>query len=147
VFCWNADNEDIGDEGAIRIAEGLEKNTSLKRLNLQSTLPHCILPSCSSHSFAIESPLFDAKDELCISHFLSLIWDECVIGCGIGSEGAKRIGEMLEKNGSLMKLQLFGEIPMDSHSHSILVTCQQMFIHGEAIVRHELTIVLLECRE
>jgi hypothetical protein len=51
VWC-TADN-DIGDEGAIRIAEGLEKNTSLKKLDLFGVFPppsffiHC----CTSQSF------------------------------------------------------------------------------------------------
>ena len=48
-----AGNPDIGDEGAIRIAEGLEKNTSLKKLDLRGVFPpplffiHC----CICHSF------------------------------------------------------------------------------------------------
>jgi Ran GTPase-activating protein (RanGAP) involved in mRNA processing and transport len=33
--CCTAGNGEIGDEGAIRIAEGLEKNTSLKKLDLR----------------------------------------------------------------------------------------------------------------
>ena len=42
-MCCNADN-DIGDEGAIRIAEGLEKNTSLIRLDLYGVFPpHSLL--------------------------------------------------------------------------------------------------------
>jgi hypothetical protein len=31
---WNTGNYEIGDEGIIRIAEGLEKNTSLEELDL-----------------------------------------------------------------------------------------------------------------
>jgi hypothetical protein len=34
--CWTADNDGIGDEGVIGIAEGLEKNTSLSVLHLKS---------------------------------------------------------------------------------------------------------------
>ena len=51
--CCTAGNERMGDEGAIRIAEGLEKNTSLKKLDLRGVFPppsffiHC----CISHSF------------------------------------------------------------------------------------------------
>jgi hypothetical protein len=37
--CWTADNHAIGDEGAIGIAKGLEKNTSLRVLNLESVFP------------------------------------------------------------------------------------------------------------
>jgi hypothetical protein len=33
---WTAENDGIGDEGAIEIAEGLEKNTSLRGLYLGS---------------------------------------------------------------------------------------------------------------
>jgi hypothetical protein len=51
--CCTAGNDDIGDEGAIRIAEGLERNTSLKKLDLFGVFPppsffiHC----CTSQSF------------------------------------------------------------------------------------------------
>ena len=34
-MCWTADNEEIGDEGIIRIAEGLEINTSLVELDVE----------------------------------------------------------------------------------------------------------------
>jgi hypothetical protein len=34
-------------------------------------------------------------------------------GCGIGARGAKRIGEMLEKNASLKKIKLGGERPLN----------------------------------
>eukprot|EP01028_Stygiella_incarcerata_P004894 TRINITY_DN2122_c0_g1_i2.p1 TRINITY_DN2122_c0_g1~~TRINITY_DN2122_c0_g1_i2.p1 ORF type:complete len:476 (+),score=126.65 TRINITY_DN2122_c0_g1_i2:259-1686(+) len=57
-----SDNEDIGDEGAIRIAEGLEVNTSLKCMGLRT--------------------------------------------CGIGSNGELRMGKMLQKNATLIKLDL-----------------------------------------
>jgi hypothetical protein len=42
----------IGDEGAVRIAEGLEKNTSLKELRLIRVFPpHLLFIHCSiSHS-------------------------------------------------------------------------------------------------
>jgi hypothetical protein len=55
--CWNADNEEIGDEGTIRIAEGLEMNTSLKELLLRSVFHPC----CSS-CIASKSLVFDMKD-------------------------------------------------------------------------------------
>jgi hypothetical protein len=45
---------ELGDEGAIRIAEGLEKNTSLKKLDLFSEFapPHSFFIHCwISHSF------------------------------------------------------------------------------------------------
>ena len=38
----------IGDEGAIRIAEGLEKNTSLKTLRLEGVFRPC----CSSFIYS-----------------------------------------------------------------------------------------------
>jgi hypothetical protein len=47
--CCTAVNRAIGDEGAIRIAEGLEKNTSLIRLDFFSVFPppsffiHCCI--------------------------------------------------------------------------------------------------------
>jgi hypothetical protein len=43
--CWNAGNRDMGDEGAIRIAEGLEKNTSLNELNLSCVFHLLYYPS------------------------------------------------------------------------------------------------------
>jgi hypothetical protein len=46
-----------------------------------------------------------------------------MIECGIGGEGAKRIGEMLEKNGSLVELHLFGKSLLSSHSSSLAVIC------------------------
>jgi hypothetical protein len=52
LVCWNAGNKGIGDKGAIRIAEGLETNTSLAELNIgrvysaHSFLIHC----CMSHT-------------------------------------------------------------------------------------------------
>ena len=51
--CCTAVN-DIGDEGAIRIAEGLEKSTSLKKLDLRGVIspPHSFfIHCCISHSF------------------------------------------------------------------------------------------------
>jgi len=39
-----------------------------------------------------------------------------MIGCGIRAEGAKRIGQMLEMNGTLIHLNLEGEIPLNIHS-------------------------------
>jgi hypothetical protein len=48
-----AGNRGLGDEGMIRIAEGLEKNTLLKKLDLECVFPppsffiHC----CISYSF------------------------------------------------------------------------------------------------
>jgi hypothetical protein len=54
---WNAVNEEIGDKGIIRIAEGLERNTSLKKLDLESVFHPC----CSSFIHT-ESLVFDIKD-------------------------------------------------------------------------------------
>jgi hypothetical protein len=39
VCVGTAGNYDIGDEGAIRIAKGLKKNTSLKELDLGRVFP------------------------------------------------------------------------------------------------------------
>jgi hypothetical protein len=60
---WNAANK-IGDEGAIRIAEGLERNTSLKELLLGGVFHPC----CCSF-IASQRLVFDINDKLCISHF------------------------------------------------------------------------------
>jgi hypothetical protein len=49
------------------------------------------------------------------------MWNEWMKVCGIGVKGAKRIGEMLEKNESLLKLDLWGAIPLNSHSSSITI--------------------------
>ena len=44
-----------------------------------------------------------------------------MIGCGIGDEGAKRIGEMLEKNASLVEINLEGEFPLNiTHSSGVI---------------------------
>jgi hypothetical protein len=43
LMCCTADNRAIGDEGAILIAEGLEKNTSLKVLYLGGVFPPHLL--------------------------------------------------------------------------------------------------------
>jgi len=48
---------EIGDEGAVRIAEGLEKNTSVKKLLLEGVFRPC----CSS-CIASRSLVFDVKD-------------------------------------------------------------------------------------
>jgi hypothetical protein len=54
----------MGDVGAIRIAEGLERNTSLTKLHLKGVF----LPCCSSF-IASKRRVSDMNDELCISHF------------------------------------------------------------------------------
>jgi hypothetical protein len=48
-----AENHAIGDEGAIRIAEGLEKNTSLNELILACVFAPCLffIHCCISYSF------------------------------------------------------------------------------------------------
>jgi hypothetical protein len=44
-----------------------------------------------------------------------------MIGCGIGVRGAKRIGEMLEKNESLVEINLNGEFPPNiPHSSAVI---------------------------
>jgi hypothetical protein len=59
--CWTADNDAIGDEGAIEIAKGLEKNTSLIVLHVGSGFPShlffirsCIFGSVLSHSHTMD---------------------------------------------------------------------------------------------
>jgi hypothetical protein len=47
---------------------------------------------------------------------MALMWNEQMIDCRIGVGGAKRIGEMLEKNASLLKIVLLGENLLKSHS-------------------------------
>jgi hypothetical protein len=54
---------------------------------------------------------------------MSSLWADLIIDCGIGAKGAKRIGEMVEKNASL-KIDLFCEIPLNplnDHYPSITV--------------------------
>ena len=56
--------------------------------------------------------------------FLSLIWADLIIVCGIGAIGAKKIGEMLGKNTSLKTIDFYREIPLNplnDHYHSITV--------------------------
>ena len=44
-----------------------------------------------------------------------------MIGCGIGDEGAERIGELLEKNKSLVEISLGGEFPLNiTHSSGVI---------------------------
>jgi hypothetical protein len=44
-----------------------------------------------------------------------------MIGCEIGVGGAKRIGEMLEKNESLMTINLQSEFPLNiPHSSGVI---------------------------
>ena len=50
-------NRNMGDKGIIRIAKGLEMNTSLKELRLRSVFHPC----CSS-CIASKSLVFDMKD-------------------------------------------------------------------------------------
>ena len=69
-MCCNAVNA-IGDEGAIRIAEGLDKNTSVKELYIGGVFPLHIHSSFIVASLTLSSPksiLFDVKDELTLSH-------------------------------------------------------------------------------
>jgi len=48
--CCTAGNEELGDEGAIRIAEGLEKNTSLTSFDLRGVFPlHLLLDRSLFH--------------------------------------------------------------------------------------------------
>jgi hypothetical protein len=52
------------------------------------------------------------------------IWAELITGCDIGARGAKRIGEMVEKNASLKELNLTCERPLNplnDHYPSITV--------------------------
>jgi hypothetical protein len=42
---------------------------------------------------------------------MSSMWNEWMIECGIECKGGKRMGEMLEKNASLMDMDLSCENP------------------------------------
>jgi hypothetical protein len=68
--CWTAGNGEIGDEGAIGIAKGLEKNTSLKVLKLRRVFPplYFFIHAYPPPPFSRDSLLFDANDDLCNSH-------------------------------------------------------------------------------
>jgi hypothetical protein len=44
-----------------------------------------------------------------------------MIECGIRVRGAKRMGEMLEKNASLMKIDLSGECPLKIPFYSLVI--------------------------
>ena len=44
-----------------------------------------------------------------------------MIECDIGDEGAKRIGEMLEKNASLVEINLEGEFPLNITHSSVVI--------------------------
>jgi Ran GTPase-activating protein (RanGAP) involved in mRNA processing and transport len=111
----------IGDVAASLIAEGLEKNTSLKVLNLEGcgisdegakrigqmlemngTLIHLNLEE--NYSIGDEGAIRIAEG-LEMNTSLKILDLE---GCQIGSKGAKRIGEMLEMNGTLIHLNLEG---------------------------------------
>jgi hypothetical protein len=44
-----------------------------------------------------------------------------MIACGIGVRGAKRIGELLEKNESLVEIDVWGEFPLNiPHSSGVI---------------------------
>ena len=44
-----------------------------------------------------------------------------MIDCGIGVRGVKRIGELLEKNASLVEINLSGEFPLNiPHSSGVI---------------------------
>ena len=44
-----------------------------------------------------------------------------MIECGIRVRGAKRIGEMLEKNESLVEIILYGEFPLNIPHSSVVI--------------------------
>ena len=44
-----------------------------------------------------------------------------MIECDIGDEGAKRIGEMLEKNASLVEIDLQGEFTLNIPHSSVVI--------------------------
>jgi hypothetical protein len=49
LVCWTPENYGIGDEGAVGIAKGLEKNTSLTVLSLGSVFPPYLFVHSLSH--------------------------------------------------------------------------------------------------
>jgi len=53
--------------------------------------------------------------------FMSSMWNEWMIDCGIGVRGAKRVGKMLEKNESLVEIDLGSEFPLNiPHSSGVI---------------------------
>ena len=54
---------------------------------------------------------------------ICVIYIELMIGCGIRDEGAKRMGQMLAINGTLMELGLLGECPMVHPTVVISLPC------------------------
>ena len=90
---------------------------------------HFLPPSFSFLLFLWETVVYceDWTMRLLLASFL---WNEWMIGCGIGVKGAKGIGEMLEINGSLMKLNLRGESLMNIHSfHSLITYAWMEYVH------------------
>jgi hypothetical protein len=69
--CWTTEKDGIGDEEAIRIAEGLEKNTSLRVLKLGCVFAplYCVvIVAYPPKPFSRDSLLFHVKDEGRNSH-------------------------------------------------------------------------------
>ena len=44
-----------------------------------------------------------------------------MIGCGIGVRGAKGIGEMSEKNASLVEIDVSGQFPLNIPHSSVVI--------------------------
>ena len=102
--------------GVIQIVEGLEKNTSLKELNLRSAF----LTLLSSGVSCVDEELHLISVISVISViYISVIDMELMndIVCKIGAEGARRMGEMLAMNASLQKLNLHGESFLFHYDH------------------------------
>jgi hypothetical protein len=64
--CWNAEDGEIGDEGAIGIAKGLEKNTTLKKLDLGRGVfpPHLFFIQSCIFGRVMSCPTHTRFDEL-----------------------------------------------------------------------------------
>ena len=75
--CCTAGNDDIGDEGAIRIAEGLEKNTFVKVLGLGCVFPPpSFFIHCLSFFHLLRASVLMRRMNILYLTFMSSIWNE-----------------------------------------------------------------------
>jgi hypothetical protein len=94
-----SDNQSIGDEGAMRMAEALERNTSLVELDL-----YCI-PQLNQIISSIHA--YEHFQDLCAhSHMDS--YDYMWLGCGISEIGGERLIQAMNINTTLNDLSLLG---------------------------------------
>ena len=124
-----------------QVKKGFEPGTpatpSLKELSLDGVFPlHSVfILCCISHSFIFwlrttssqkfwEDVVLMWKMHLRCLSFLSSMLNTWMIGSGIGVRGAKRMGEMLEKNTSLMTIDPSGWVFTE---HIVLFCCHLTF--------------------